>query len=311
MSLCAIINPQAGGWRKRPVKEAADPAATVRRWLEADSRIAPRSITMRVLNRPEESAMWARQAIEAGVETIVAVGGDGTINDVLQGMMDAENGQKARAVLGIIPMGTANVLARIVNIPLEAPESAARIITAGQTRGIDLARSGTRWFTLMAGIGLDGEAARAVSLPLKRRMGEWAYVWAAWQQALRYPPQHVQVTADDGEAAAYDAYLVVVANGTMYGGRFPLGPSVQIDDGWLDVFVCLRKGAWPLCALKHGAALLMRRFEDAPGVVHRRVQSVSIEASNSLRVQLDGEPVGVTPTHIFIAPNALEICVPK
>ena len=310
MSLCVIINPNAGGWRKRPMRESAASEATVRKWLEADGRIAPADIDIRVLNKPEESAIWARQAIESGVKTIVAVGGDGTVNDVLQGIMGVGDGHNAGAALGIIPMGTANVLARILAIPPRQPEAAARIITTGHTHGMDLAKAGTRWFTLMAGIGLDGEAAYAVSLPWKKRVGELAYVWSAWQQAWRYPPQRISLTADGGETCTYEAYLVVVANGTMYGGRFPLGPSVRIDDGWLDVYVCLRNGALPVRALKHGAMLLRGKLEGASGVIHRRVQSVRIEAESPLRVQLDGEIAGCTPLQIVIVPNALQICAP-
>ena len=315
--ICAIVNPRAGGWRRLSASEVGNsPQDAVLRWLTEPGGYTREQVSVYVLSGAGQGAELARAAIQSGCQIIVAVGGDGTINDVLQGMQleGGVNGEIGKtgmtATLGLIPMGTANVLARILGLPLHDPAHAARILGAGNTRLIDIGQAGTRWFALVAGIGFDGAATQAVNVKWKRRIGELAYVLAALRLAMRYPRQEIEIVCDGGPAQTFDAYLVLVANGGQYGGGFRLGPSPRLDDGLLDVYVCERRGPLPWSVLRHGIALLNDRFEGAAGVHHLRVLTVRISANAALPVQIDGDSAGDTPLFIEIAPAALRVLVP-
>lgn len=310
--ICAIVNPRAGGWRRLHASEVGNsPQDAVLRWLTAPGCYAPEQVRVHVLSGAGQGAVLARTAIQSGCQTIVAVGGDGTINDVLQGILPVE-GVKGdiTTTLGLIPMGTANVLARILGLPLHAPAHAARILCAGHTRLIDVGQAGTRRFALVAGVGFDGAATRAVNVKLKRRIGELAYVLAALRLVMHYPRRAIEIVCDGGQAQTFDAYLVLVANGGQYGGGFRLGPSPRLDDGLLDVYVCLRRGLLSWSVLRHGIALARDRFEGAAGVHHLRVKTIRISADADLPVQIDGDAAGSTPLFIEIAPGALRVLVP-
>ncbi len=308
-TVCVIVNPRAGGWRHvKSSAPAAAPAALVTDWLLCHNRYKPDQVQVHLLREAGAGAALARSALDAGCRAIVSVGGDGTFNDVLQGVM--ASGLNEAVTLGLIPMGTANVLAGVLGLPLDDPRGAARVICAGHTRSIDVGRTQTRWFALAAGIGFDAEATRRVSPYWKRRVGEPAYVVSAAKLALRYPRHAIRLVCDGGPAQAFDAYLVVVANGGQYGGRFRLGANVLLDDGLLDVYVCERSGLLAASVLRHGLALLRNRFEGVAGVRHFQVRDVVIEADTPLAIHLDGDAAGLTPLHVRVVPNALRVCVP-
>lgn len=308
--VCVIVNPRAGGWRHvKPSGSNATPAALVTEWLLCHNRYAPNQVQVHLLREAGAGATLARSALDAGCRVIVSVGGDGTFNDVLQGVM--ASGVGADVTLGLIPMGTANVLAGVLGLPLNDPRGAARVVCAGHMRSIDVGQTQSRWFALAAGIGFDAEATRRVSPRWKRRVGEPAYVAAAAKLVLRYPRHAIRLVCDGGPTQAFDAYLVVVANGGQYGGRFRLGANVLLDDGLLDVYVCERSGLLAVSVLRHGLALLRNRFEGVAGVRHFQVRDVVIEADNPLAVHLDGDAAGLTPLHVRVVPNALRVCVPK
>ncbi len=309
-TVCVIVNPRAGGWRHvKPSGPDTTPAALVTEWLLCHNRYAPNQVQIHLLREAGAGASLARAALDRGCRAIVAVGGDGTFNDVLQGVM--ASGVSTDVTLGLIPMGTANVLAGVLGLPLADPHGAARVVCAGHTRSIDVGQTQSHWFALAAGVGFDAEAARRVSSRWKRRVGEAAYVASAAKLVLRYPRHAIRLVCDDGPVRAFDAYLVVVANGGQYGGRFRLGANVRLDDGLLDVYVCERSGPLALSVLRHGLALLRNRFEGVAGVRHFQVRDVVITSDTPLAVHLDGDAAGATPLHVRVEPNALRVLVPK
>jgi YegS/Rv2252/BmrU family lipid kinase len=302
--VCAIVNPRSGSWQ-RSAYAHRDPVEIVSGWLAPED---PQSVKVKVMRGAKEGVTLTRQALDEGCDTVVAVGGDGTINDVIQGLCG--NSSQAQGRLGLIPMGTANVLARILGFPLHDPHAASRIVSEGHTRRIDLGRANGQWFALVAGVGFDGAVTRAINPRWKRRLGRLAYVATAARVAAKYPKARITIQTEVGPPQDYDAFLVLIANGGRYAGNFRLGAQVRLDDGMLDLFVCLRSGPLLPTLVANGYALARSRLDRAVGIVHLRAREVVLSADRALPLQLDGDTVGTTPATISIVPGALEVLVP-
>ena len=171
------------------------------------------------------AADLARMALAAGADCVVASGGDGTLNEVLQSV--AGTG----VPLAIYPAGTANVLARDLGLPRE-PELLAELVASGQTRRISCGRAGSRYFFLMAGIGLDAAIIRGVSPKLKKRWGKGAYAYSAARVLLKQPPQPFELEID---GRCYLAGFAVIGNSPSYGGGFQFTPDARLDDARFQV----------------------------------------------------------------------------
>jgi diacylglycerol kinase (ATP) len=303
MRIGAIVNPNAGGWRRLRDRDARRaPATAVARWLACAS---PTEVVVWETRRAGDGARLAKEACAAGCDTLVAVGGDGTINAVLQGI-----GGDDRVRLGLIPMGTANVLARILGLPRRDPIRAAQIVAVGEEQRIDLGRAGEHWFALVAGVGFDGAVTRSVNPGWKRWLGGWAYVLKAAQLSLRYPACPVMLRLDEGPPQQFDAYQILIANGGQYAGRFQLSPGVRMNDGYLDIFVCLRRRplAWGIAS--DVLALARNRFATAPYVRHFRARRISLQTEGPLPMELDGDAFGEAPAVMEAVPDALRVLMP-
>ncbi|MDE2207534.1 MAG: YegS/Rv2252/BmrU family lipid kinase, partial [Armatimonadetes bacterium] len=291
MRVWAVVNPDAGAWR-RPGLMRRDPVELVRTWLAAAGQP---DACIRRTNSACGGMQAARDAAAAGAECVIAVGGDGAINSVVQGLMQSGADGASRPILGIVPAGSANVLARSLNIPIRHLASAVSVAVHGIPRSLDVGSANGVHFALVAGIGFDGAITRRVSRHAKRRFGEMAYAMAATQVALAYPRHKVTLTLDADNPRQFDAYLILVANGSRYAGRFHLGPTVRSDDGMFDVFVCLRRRLILWSILTHGFALASRRFHSAPGVRHFRARRVFVASADAIPFELDGDAAGEAP----------------
>jgi diacylglycerol kinase (ATP) len=232
-------------------------------------------------------------AAAAGHDIVVAAGGDGTVNEVLNGLHGA--------ALGILPLGTVNVFARELGLPHNLP-AAWDVIENGRTRLIDLACAEAggrrRVFCQLAGVGFDAQAVRAASWELKKKIGPLAYVWAGLK-VLRAPPAVVEVAGRKGVA-------VFVGNGRYYGGKFRLFPRAKLDDGLLDVCVFERCGYWDL--LRYGPAILCAAHPRLKGVHYFQAREFS--CSGAVPFELDGEDAGDAPVRFSVQPRALRVIVP-
>ncbi len=305
--IAIILNPRSGAWKRYP--ECAAPGGheqLLRKWFSGFN-IADLSI--RETRRSRDGAEQARIAHDQGFTTIVAAGGDGTIREVIEGIYGLDD-----VCLGILPVGTANVLARSLHIPVNNNNEAARTIVLGHETRIDLGICNGSVFALHAGIGLDGAVVRTTSPRLKRRFGRIAYVSNSVRMAVRMRPATIRIQFDDLDdtcAREYEAYQVLVANISEYGGNMRLGDHVRPDDGLLDVIICTRRISTVYSALLDGIALAANRLTVQPGVEYWQARSVYIETSRHLDVQLDGDSCGVTPARINVAPLALRVIVPE
>lgn len=296
MRACVIYNPAAKGQK----------AERFRRLLDSISKAA----TLRQTTRAGDARRLACEALYEGFDTIIAAGGDGTLNEVLNGMGDALDGfSKAR--LGVLPLGTVNVFARELGIPLK-PDRAWEILQRGNEKAIDLpfadygdtGEAERFHFAQLAGAGLDSRAIELVDWELKKKVGPLAYVWAGLKAMGE---TQSQIIVSDG-AKTVRGQLVLIGNGRLYGGSYRVFPSADFCDGKLDVCVFPRVD-WPTLIRCGFSLLLLGKLPEAK-VQRLRSTSLSLIGSNATRFEIDGELAGNLPIRLGLMPRALRVLVP-
>ncbi len=291
-----IFNPAAKGEKAR----------RFRRHLDEISK----ECTLKLTAGPNDARRLAAEAVRDGFESVVAAGGDGTINEVLNGIGDAPDGFH-RACLGVLPLGTVNVFARELTIPPK-PDVAWQIIRGHREALIDLPRvdfaaNGTRqrrYFAQLAGAGLDARAVELVAWEMKKRLGVLAYILAGFRAVADRPARIIAAAANISAIGA----LVLIGNGRLYGGSFRVFPKADFRDGLLEVCVFPRAN-W-LTLVRCGPRLLLRG--DLPPSVTRVFQAEKLELTSADRVpfELDGELVGDLPATFTVERARLRVIVP-
>jgi YegS/Rv2252/BmrU family lipid kinase len=292
---CVIFNPVAKG----------DKARHFRSHLDAIGRQA----ALKQTRSAGDARTLAAEAVREGFDTLVAAGGDGTLNEVLNGIGDEPEGFE-RARLGVIPLGTVNVFARELRLPTKL-EAAWQIILRGREARLDLpyAEAGEppgrrRWFAQLAGAGLDARAIELVDWRLKKKTGPLAYVYAGLKALCEKKPT---IVASNG-SSSHEGELVLVGNGRLYGGNFATFAEARMDDGRLDVCVFPRVNLWTLlrCA---GPLLLAGRLPE--GAVRRfQAETFTLTGPGKASFELDGEHAGPLPVRFGLAPRRLRTIVP-
>jgi YegS/Rv2252/BmrU family lipid kinase len=293
---CVIFNPAAKGEKAKRFRAELEHIAT-----QSEFKFTAAAGDARRL---------AAEAVSEGYDTVVGAGGDGTLNEVLNGIGDVRDGFK-RTRLGFIPLGTINVFARELGIPLK-PHAAWAVIESGSETRVDLPwiergeGGGTmrHYFTQLAGAGLDARAIELVDWETKKKIGPLAYV-VAGLRALGKPPASCDARVED---ACVSGQLVLVGNGRLYGGNFRLFPKAELRDGLLDVCVFPNLGWFTLfrCGLP---LLLSGRVPE--GVVRRlRGRTVRLGGDGRVPVEVDGELVGHLPVTVGVEPMGLRVMVP-
>jgi YegS/Rv2252/BmrU family lipid kinase len=293
---CVIFNPTARG----------DKARRFRKHLDAISSQSSFKLT----KAPGDARRLSAEAVNEGFETIVAAGGDGTLNEVLNGIGDTPSGfDKAR--LAVLPLGTVNVFARELGISPKLAE-AWEIIRRGNETRIDLPRveyqagerRQQRYFAQLAGAGLDARAIELVKWQVKKAVGPLAYVLAGLHAVLG-PPSKIQIA---GIRCATIGGLVLIGNGRLYGGQFRLFPKADLRDGLLEVCV-LPRITWLTLARCSPSLLLAGTL---PASAHELFQtdSITLTSETSTPVQVDGELIGHLPATFTIEKSRLRVVVP-
>jgi diacylglycerol kinase family enzyme len=229
------------------------------------------------------------------------------VNEVVNGIGDAEGGFE-RVALGVIPLGTANVFARELKIPLRV-KSAWRLLSGGSVRVVDVVRAEfgvggrreSRLFVQVAGAGLDARAVELVDWGLKKRTGFLAYV-VAGVKALGERHPELAVTGDGRE---HRGELVLFGNGACYGGPFRLFPGAALADGKVGYRVFPRAN-WGT-ALRVAGRLLSGRFHGVAGSVEGGASVVEVRAEGRVPVELDGDLVGELPLRLEVLPGVLRV----
>ncbi len=286
-----IHNPTAGG-------DGARFTATLERLGALGCRVEVRPTA----GRGDAEAL-ARRASGEGVDLVVAAGGDGTVNEVINGL--AGSGLP----LALIPLGTANVLAIEIGLELR-PDALAQTIATGEPRPIALGRlhaaaGGERLFVAMAGVGVDAHAVAGVNLGLKRVLGKGAYYVEVLRQLLVFPFPRYRLRLD---GTAFEAASVVVANGRRYAGRYLLAPAARLGDARFQV--CLFERSGRAAALGYALAMWLGRLPRRRDYRVLSARRVVVEGPAGEPVQADGDIVAHLPVEIEIVPRALRLVMP-
>jgi diacylglycerol kinase (ATP) len=288
-----IFNPAARGEKARRFRHQLD-------------AVGPQC-ALKATAAPDDARRLAAEAVADGFELIVAAGGDGTVNEVVNGLGDAPDGF-ARARLGVLPLGTVNVFARELKIPLHIGRAWETLRQGRETR-IDLPRvefsaNGARqkkYFVQLAGAGMDARAIELADWSLKKRTGPLAYVIAGLKAVCEPQPQ---ITARaDGQILTGE--LVLVGNGRFYGGPFGIFPQADLRNGSLEVCVFPRV-KW-LTLLRCAPGLLLWRKLPENLVRRFRADSFELAGGTTTAFELDGEWIGRLPAAFSVERERLRV----
>jgi diacylglycerol kinase (ATP) len=285
--LLIIFNPTAGARRRRRFEAVL-----------AELRRLGCEVTVRPTGGRGDAEQLAASADPNRYDVLVVAGGDGTINEAVNGLAGA------RLPLAIVPLGTANVLAAEIGMATDA-RTVARTIALGRPRPISVGVANGRRFLLMAGTGFDAHVVQHVNLALKRRIGKAAYGIEILRQLRAFAFPEYAVTID---GRTWQAASVLVANGHYYGGRFVCAPAADLRTPTLEV--CMFCNSGPLSVIGYSMAMLTGRLPKMKGYRIVTADKVHIDGGTNEPVQGDGDIIGHLDVTIEVVPEALHLVYP-
>jgi YegS/Rv2252/BmrU family lipid kinase len=280
---------------------AARTAPSIERLRIAASAVRDKGwlVEIEQTNASGDASELARKAVVGGSRLVIACGGDGTLNEVINGVAGSE------AAVSVIRGGMGNVFAKEIGVP-RSPVAALRALIDGEDHRFDLGVAGGRYFLLMCGVGFDASIVQRVPTRPKRLLGSTSY--ALWGAAglIGYQSRAVNLSLD-GDGRDVDLYWLLLGNTRSYGGVINIASEAIVDDGLLDAYVYAGRGlSW---AVRTGLWIALRRADRARGVAFQRVHEVEV-STPGVPVQADGEYFGETPMRFSVAPRLLQVRVP-
>lgn len=310
MKIGVVRNPVAGGGRLGS------------HWTEVAAALSERfgDVEFRETEEPGDGATIARDLVALGCGLVVAAGGDGTISEVADGILQMQAETGVAAVLGVLPCGTGSDFARGMGIPLEVKaamariaEGADRIIDAGRISFVDdHGRLASRHFVNIASLGMSGATVRAVNAD--RRKGRVSakalFFWRTVTEFVRYRFQEVRITVDDGAPVEAKVALVAVANERFFGGGMMIAPDAVPDDGLFDIVIL--RAASKLRLIFDIRLLYGGRHRNHPAITILRGRKVTVEPlgdplANAALADIDGESPGHIPATFEMLPKVLKV----
>jgi len=302
-----IANPVAGG---RTDKRRLDEAVALLK-----SRLDVKEL--RWTGQRGDAERWAKEAASRNVGLVIGAGGDGTANEIANGLAESNT------ALGILPVGTANVVACEFRIPLDSVEGAKTLLESRFER-IHLGyaefaplpehqeRSGSagervgRYFLFAAGLGFDAYVCLRINLRLKRLTRKVGYCLDGARIFARYRSRPMRVSLDGGEPMVCSE--LVACNMRAYAGNYWIAPEASAHDPHLDVCLFLRPGRWNL--LRYAWGIFRGKHPSLPDVVCRKTEAVEVSSETPIYIHLDGDTLGTTPVRLAIRPDALSVLIP-
>lgn len=290
-------------------------------------------VSVKETSQALEATHLARRAAERGAGVVIAAGGDGTVNEVANGLLGTG------AALGVLPVGTSNSWAIQMGIPALKPMhpgsavakfitglegrldhplpgnhyrslllDAARVLLEGRVVAVDVGEAAGRYFLMWAGIGIDAAIIESVTLREKKALGSWAFVLKAIGSGMHYNEAVVSLGLD-GNVIKVTTPLIVVSNIQLYGGVMAIGARAYVNDGKLDV--CVFKGQGFFTFVSQALEVLSRRHLQDAKVEYYQCSEITVESTCPLPVHLDGDLFTRTPVSIRTLPSALKVIVPE
>jgi len=290
-----IVNPVAGS------------VGDIQLRLEQLHRLNAKEV--RVTQHAGEAETLARAAIRAGSDYIIAVGGDGTLNEVMNGIATSRGARQV--CVGMLPLGTANDFARSIGLTGEV-DASIDALRAKKTMTIDLVRmtSGrTRYFVNVSAGGFSGVMGEKLTSEIKATWGPLAYLRSAAAALPELQAYRTTMIFDDTEELVIDLYNVVVANGQFAGGGLPIAPQANLSNGLLDVVLVPKRPAAEMALL--AAQMLLGKHISSDAVPFRRAKKISVLSRPGMWFNADGETVGNEPAVFQIIPHALQFVISK
>ncbi|MBE0637241.1 MAG: diacylglycerol kinase family lipid kinase [Bacteroidales bacterium] len=283
-----IVNPFSGVGRKKQIEYQLEKKLDLQKF---DYRVS-------YTEYPLHATKLSEEAVKTGVKVIVAVGGDGTVNETARPMIGTE------VTLGIIPSGSGNGLARHLQIPGDL-DRAIRIINLCQTRKIDTVEINDQVFLSIAGVGFDAHVAAKFAQQSQR--GFFGYAKVALREYFRYRPKKFKLIID-GKRYYREALFISFANSDQFGYNTSISPNASIDDGMIDVCIAKKTALWK--TILWAPFLVARKIHRTPYVEIIRARELDIRQKKKT-INLDGEPVKVGKRlHIHVIPASLNVIVP-
>jgi YegS/Rv2252/BmrU family lipid kinase len=289
LNVSLIVNPIAGNRAARSIKRIEG--------LLRD-RVSHSTFT----TRKKGDALAIANRLSA-TDLVLVAGGDGTFNEVINGVLSSQSDTTSGEIppLALIPLGTTNVLATELGIPLNI-EKAVQLALTGSPKKISLGRINNRYFSLMAGIGFDGETVCNVRDSVKKISGKGAYILSGMNTLLRYRPPMIQVKTP---SETFTGFTAVVGKSRCYAGKFQVTPRADVQEPALDV--CLLKSKTRKSMLKFIGGVITKKHLDFSNVVYRKVKKVEITSKDRVNVQIDGDYFGMLPVTIDVVENAIRV----
>ena len=281
-----ILNPAARGTRANR--------------LRAQVETLTRGSILCATSRAGEAESLARHAVAEGFAKIVAAGGDGTINEIVNGIAGKD------VALGLLPVGTMNVFATELGLPANDLSRCWEIIQDNETRPIDLPSANGKYFVQLAGVGLDAQVVKETSEAFKRSFGPLSYLISAAQIAARTPPQ---LCIESENAVTDEGSFVLVGNGRFYGGRLPFFKQALLDDGLLDVVVFKRLNYIEI--IRYLQNVIFTAQISSPEVEYFQTSRLRVSSEESVPVEIDGELIGNCPVEFQIRAGGLRVLTPR
>lgn len=297
MKIKLILNPAAG-------RGKAKKAIPVIKKIFRDRKLG---FDMDVTQCPGEASYLSREASSKTFEIIVAVGGDGTINEVASGMMESMGSSPSSSVLGIIPIGMGNDFAQAIGIPSKL-EEACLVLFNGVAKEIDVGKVNDKYFFNCLGIGFDAWVSRESRKIKGSFFSRWIYLYALIKMLFRYKAPLVKIDLAD-KTLNKKALSIAIGNGKRHGGAFLLTPEAELDDGLIDV--CIIDDARRLKLLMQVPKILRGTHKGSPYVTTFKTKKLTISSSDLLLAHADGQILESRDYHIEILPKRLSVITSK
>ena len=299
MHVTIITNPIAGKQKQSHLEVAVN--------LLKTRGIVPE---IRLTSHRGDACLFARDEVKKKTDIVVAAGGDGTINEIANGLVGSA------VKLAVLPIGTANVFSLEANLPSD-PHAAvdllftgtAQNITMGHIRLRDRYRGHdiTNHFMLMAGIGFDGGVLADMRRSSIARWGRAAYVFTGIRVLSKYTHSPLTITVDQG--TTIQGYSAVIGNAHYYGGRFVVTPHASLVEDSLEL--CVFKNRGPLCMVKNVFTLLLHNQSSSRDLFYCKAQAIAVSSPDEVFVQADGDFLGMLPAQLSVGKSRLSVIVPQ
>ncbi len=306
--IAAVVNPRSAGGK------------TAKRWPQISQALERRlgSVTTRFTESRGYAIALARELLQQGFDLIIAVGGDGTINEVANGLLQDDEATRLNACLGILPLGTGGDFQRTLGISSKVEES-IEILATGVPLQIDMGKAAflgndgstqNRYFVNLVSFGMGGDVASRAQNLLSPLGGKVAFLWATLGAFLRYRGRRVRLKLDGAEdPLSFFITNVAVGNGRFHGGGMHPCPTAVLNDGVFEVTVIDYLNAFEL--IRDLPVLYSDNVYRHPKTHHFRARHIVAEADEPTRIEVDGEPLGTLRLEITVLPQRLPVLVSR